>query len=161
MAKIGYTSTFITDDQPLPSLHPGRASTVIVNDIAVGYVAELHPQVVATMEVPVHSAVAVLNLQQLLQQEPSDIVAKKLAAYPAITYDETIERNHSQQTAELLTQLQNKSDLLESVEVVDTYQPQQSTNYNLTLRFTYRSPAKTLTEQEVKPEHEKVMSTIN
>ena len=113
------------------------------------------------MQLPNCSAVVSINLQELLALNPSDIIAKKLKEYPAISYDETIERSHSQRTAELLQTLQGATELLESVEVVDTYQPQGSASYNLTLRFTYRSKEKTLTEQEVKPEHQKVMSTMS
>jgi phenylalanyl-tRNA synthetase beta chain len=161
LIKIGYQVQYKASASPAQHVHPGRASVIIVNNKEVGYIAELHPEVMTAMQLPNCSAVVSINLQELLALNPSDIIAKKLKEYPAISYDETIERSHSQRTAELLQTLQGATELLESVEVVDTYQPQGSASYNLTLRFTYRSKEKTLTEQEVKPEHQKVMSTMS
>jgi len=50
---------------------------------------------------------------------------------------------------------------LESVEVADLFSKEGSESYNLTLRFTYRSPERTLTEAEVKQEHERILETLN
>jgi len=53
--------------------------------------------------------------------------------------------------------MQHASDLLESVEVADLFSdPEKEGTYNLTLRCTYRKEDRTLTEEEVKKEHEAV-----
>jgi phenylalanyl-tRNA synthetase beta subunit len=73
--------------------------------------------------------------------------------------------------AALMAKMKAASALLESVEVADLYQSSpdglcpagatdSSETYNLTLRFTYRSPERTLTETEVKTEHGKVTAIL-
>ena len=161
LQKIGYQPTIVASKVTAEYVHPVRTSDVIINEVVVGSIAELHPEVIVNMELPKRSAIATVNLQLLLNQAPAEIVAKKLTAYPAITYDETMQRTHNQDTSSLLTSLKQGSEFLESVEVIDTYQPEGATSYNLTLRFTYRSLQKTLTEQEVKPEHKNVMNSIS
>jgi phenylalanyl-tRNA synthetase beta subunit len=58
---------------------------------------------------------------------------------------------HSKSVGKLLKKIRESSKLLESVEVADLY-GKESGEYKLTLRCTYRSSEKTLTEEEAKKE---------
>ena len=75
-------------------------------------------------------------------------------------YDSTIARSQKQSFEALLAKLQKSHPLLEHVEVHDLYAgaPLKTGEYNLTLRCTYRAPDRTLTEEEAKEAHEKVMA---
>jgi phenylalanyl-tRNA synthetase beta chain len=84
-----------------------------------------------------------------------------LPAHPAVTYDLTFKRVHNDAIGPLLAKLRGASPMLESVDVKDLYDGKgvEPGSYNATLRFTYRAGDRTLTEQEAKTEHEKVISS--
>ncbi|MDP6562092.1 MAG: hypothetical protein QF793_04180, partial [Candidatus Peribacteraceae bacterium] len=69
-------------------------------------------------------------------------------------YDTTVAMSHSKSVGELLADIRKSSKLLESAEVADLY-GKESGEYKLTLRCTYRSAEKTLTEEEAKKEFAK------
>lgn len=148
-----------TSDIP-PYAHPGRCGTVRVDGLPVGTIAEVHPTVRGAFDLPFRTAVVLLDLTALLAQPCEDVLAQPLPSFPAVTYDLTVPRRHSKPVGELMAALAGSHPLLRSVVVADLYHaPSQAPDeYNLTLRCTYRSDERTLTEEEVKTAHQTVTS---
>jgi phenylalanyl-tRNA synthetase beta chain len=142
-----------------PYAHPGRCSTLVVKEQEVGTLCEVHPQVRTTFGLPHRACVALINLSAVLSLPAQTKSAHPLPQFPAIAYDETFTWNHQKPAGDLLHKLRHASQYLEEVHVADLYQGTQHAqgDYNLTLHFTYRAPDRTLTEEEAKKEHEKVM----
>lgn len=145
-----------------PFGHPGRSSDILVNGTAVGFLTEVHPEVRARFDLPQRAAAATLDLTTLLSLPSRTAIAKSVPQFPAVTYDVTVMRTQREQTGELLKKLRAASTLLESVDIVDLYdgKPLEPGRFNLTLRFTYRAPDRTLTEEEAKKEQEKVAKLL-
>lgn len=143
--------------------HPGRCAALIVDGKAVGAIYEVHPTVRSRFDLPHRAAAATVNLELLLSIAPATRMAKSLPQFPAVAYDETIKRTHAKAFGPLLEKLAKAHPLLEHVEVHDLYAgaPLKADEYNLTLRFTYRSPERTLTEDEVKQAHKAVMGVVS
>ncbi len=140
--------------------HPGRVADVLFNKEVIGQIFEVHPTIRKTFEIPGRAAAAIINIHDLFAHDPKKILAKPLSLFPAVTYDVTMTKTHSDSIDALLEKARKASPLLENVVVHDLYQKSGSDTYNLTLRFTYRSEEKTLTEDEAKKAHEAVTKAI-
>ena len=157
LKRAGYSVTVQSSREKPVASHPGRIGEVVVGGSVVGHLFEIHPAIRARFGLPQRAAAALIGLDALFAIKPEPIVFKPLPQFPAVTYDETVPMRQDQSVAALLSKMRAASKLLESVEVADLFSKEGSESYNLTLRFTYRSPERTLTEAEVKQEHGKVM----
>ena len=55
---------------------------------------------------------------------------------------------------------QHQPKILEKFELIDLYQPENTTQKNATFRFTYRDLVKTISAEEVEHEHTKLIAQI-
>jgi phenylalanyl-tRNA synthetase beta chain len=162
LKEAGYEASFAQAKDHPAYAHPGRFASLSVNGKEIGCVFELHPSVRGRFGLDHRSAAATLDLTTLLAISPNERTAKPVAQFPAISYDVTLPWNHEKHVGGLLKTLREKSALLEQVAVADLYhgKQHQPKEYNLTLRFTYRAADRTLTEDEAKREHEKLLQSI-
>jgi phenylalanyl-tRNA synthetase beta chain len=142
--------------------HPGRCADIRFNGQSIGEIYEIHPVVRKRFDLPHRVAGATLDLSALLKEPSPVTVQQPLSLFPAVTYDVTVTRTQRQALRPLLQKLESGSQLLESVSVHDLYagKPLKDGEYNLTLRFVYRAADRTLTEEEVKKEHENVAAML-
>lgn len=162
LESIGYDVSVTRKKDAGPMMHPGRCADVSVNGKKVACLYELHPTVAAAFDLPARAAAVTLNLDMLFAEKASDIFAQPVPAFPDVVYDETIQRTQKDALRKLLDKAQGADPLLADVSVKDLYngKPLKDGEYNLTLRFTYRAPDRTLTEDEAKKAHEKVMAAM-
>ena len=162
LKAAGYDLT-IAETKDIPAYaHPGRIAAVMFGKEKVGDVFEVHPTIRKHFDLPNRAAAAIINLHALLKNPPIAQTIKNLSLFPAVVYDVTITRTQKDSLDALLKKAQQGNELLESIVVQDLYsgKPLTDGQYNLTLRFTYRSQERTLTEEEAKAAHEKVMANI-
>ncbi len=128
----------------------------------VGRLFEIHPDVRERFDLRHRAAAAMVDLTALLALVSPATVPSPVPQFPAVTYDVTLPLSHREQSADLLRTLRGADALLESVEIVDLYsgKPHPKGEFSLTLRFTYRSAGKTLTEEEARPVHEKILKSV-
>lgn len=162
LSHAGYEAE-VTPGEPTPSTaHPGRVGDINVEEQTFGKLFEIHPAVGKRFDLPHRSAGVTMDLDVLLKIAPKERHAKALPQFPAITYDVTMTLDRSKALKGILEKIRTSSPLLESVEVADIYsgKPLTKEQYNVTVRCTYRSPERTLTEEEVKREHGKIEMAI-
>ncbi len=159
LKKLGHEATSAKDGSPMACAHPGRSAAIAANGKTVARVFDLKPSVVAAFDLPHRATAAVVDLAALASMAPAVTKSTPLPSQPAVTYDVTVQRAHQDAVGPLLAKLRGGSPLLESVVVQDLYAGKNvpSGAYSMTLRFTYRSADRTLTEEEAKKEHEKVL----
>jgi len=162
LESIGYDVSVTPKKDPSAGMHPGRSAEISVNGKKVGCLYELHPTVAAAFDLPARAAAVTLNLTMLLEEKPSDIFAAPVPAFPDIVYDVTIQRTQKDALEKLMRKAHGVDPLLADVSVKDLYngKPLKDGEYNLTLRFTYRAADRTLTEDEAKKAHEKVLAMM-
>jgi phenylalanyl-tRNA synthetase beta chain len=156
---LGHASTIEKDATPASSAHPGRSAVLKIGTVAVARVFDVKPSSLAAFDLPHRASCATLDLTALGALMGAVIKAVPLPAHPAVTYDLTFKRTHNDAIGPLLAKLRGASTLLESVDVKDLYDGKgvEPGSYNATLRFTYRAPDRTLTEQEAKAEHDRIL----
>lgn len=156
--RAGYAAIIESASSVPSAAHPGRVANLTVNDQHVGKLFEVHPAVRERFDLPHRSAALTINLDALLKIAPAARHAASVSQYPAITYDVTMTLDRRKILKRILEKIRASSPLLESVQVADIYsgKPLQKDQYNVTVRCTYRSTERTLTEEEVKKEHGKI-----
>ena len=147
---------------PPPFAHPGRCGDVFAGDRPVGWIFALHPDLCERFDLPASTAAALLDLDALFASPEATRFAAPIPAFPAVTYDLTLQRTHRDNVGALLAKLRGAHELLAAVDVVDLYdgKPQTPGNFALTLRFTYRAADRTLTDDEAKAAHAQVTASL-
>lgn len=139
--------------------HPGRAGTVKVHGKEVGSVYEIHPEVLQRFDLPARTAAVTIDLSMLLKETSTVKVPTPLPAFPPVSYDETLPMSTKSELGPLLHDIQHRTPLLAEIKIIDLYEG-SPTDRRVSIRCTYRSPERTLTEAEVKAEHEGVLATL-
>lgn len=158
----GYDVTVRPTDAVPPFAHPGRVGGLFCEKKEIGIIAEIHPAVRDAFHLTERAACVLLNMDALHAIAPATVVFHPLPRFPAVLFDETVQRTLAESIGPLLADLSAQSSLLEDIDIIDLYDgpPLQFPHYNVTLRFTYRSSDRTLTEDEAKKAHAEVMKLL-
>jgi phenylalanyl-tRNA synthetase beta subunit len=103
-----------------------------------------------------------VHLQHLMNVEKKQFRMNPISPFPSSDRDWTITlppQMHIQKVIELISSFH--SPLLVKVEILDLYVPIDQTTKNVTFRFTYRDPLKTISLEEVEGEHSKLIENIS
>lgn len=150
-------------DNPEPFLHPGKSANLYLNSSKIGYLGEVHPDVQDKMDLKVRPYIFEINLDVLVNYINDNIAYREISKYPAVTRDVAFLIESGVQADYMLNIVLNqKEDLLENVGIFDIYAGKglPEGTKSLGLRFSYRSPGKTLTDLEVNNVHEKIVQNI-
>ncbi len=162
LKKLGHAAVSEKDASPFASAHPGRSAVITIGSKAVARVFDIRPSVIAAFDLPHRASAAIIDVATVGAMAGTVTKSTPLPSQPAITYDLTVQREHTTAVGPLLVKLRGGSPLLESVVVHDLYAGKNipAGAYSMTLRFTYRAADRTLTEQEAKKEHEIVTQLL-
>jgi phenylalanyl-tRNA synthetase beta chain len=136
--------------------HSGRQASIIINQITVGSLGEIHPALVRKLDVPQRIYYAEFNLHDLIPLRRLVQKMVPLPIYPASERDWTITLKEETTLNEIQGVLSKiKSTILEKVTLLDIYRSDRlgKEKKNVTLHFVYRDPQKTLSQEEVDAEH--------
>ncbi|TCB95361.1 phenylalanine--tRNA ligase subunit beta [Micromonospora zingiberis] len=129
--------------------HPGRCAQLLVDGAVVGHAGELHPAVLAALELPRRTSAMELDLDAL--PAAPVLPAPAVSGFPpalidvALVVDDTVPAQAVQQA---LTE--GAGELLESVRLFDVYASEQlgTGRKSLAYKLTFRAPDRTLTVEE-------------
>ncbi|WP_410814297.1 phenylalanine--tRNA ligase subunit beta [Micromonospora sp. 067-2] len=129
--------------------HPGRCAEVRVDGTVVGHAGELHPVVVAALELPRRTAVLELDLDAL---PPSPVTpAPTVSGFPPALIDVALVVDESVPAEQVRRALEaGAGALLEDVRLFDVYAGEQlgAGRRSLAYKLTFRAPDRTLTVEE-------------
>ncbi|GAA1493664.1 phenylalanine--tRNA ligase subunit beta [Curtobacterium herbarum] len=134
-----------------PSLHPGRAASLLVGDTVVGVAGELLPERTADADLPRVVAVVELDLDALVAAAPELVDVSAIVSYPAATQDLSLVVDVSVPAGDVLTEVRaGAGDLLEYARLVDDYRGAgvDEGQKSLTFALRFRATDRTLTAAE-------------
>ncbi|MEU6206506.1 phenylalanine--tRNA ligase subunit beta [Micromonospora musae] len=129
--------------------HPGRCAELLVDGVVVGHAGELHPTVVAALELPRRTSAVELNLD-LLPAAPM-LAAPAVSGFPPALIDVALVLDESVPAAQVQRALvEGAGELLEDVRLFDVYTSDQlgAGRKSLAYKLTFRAPDRTLTVEE-------------
>ncbi len=145
-----------------PFLHPGRAAQINVAGGTVGWIGEVHPLVAAEWDI--EHTVAAFELDLDAVPEPATAAYRDVTSFPEIREDLAVVVPDAVSAARVLdTVRRSGAPLLQSAEVFDVYRNPETLgegNVSLALRLSYRSPDRTLTDEEVAQRREAIASAL-
>lgn len=144
-------------------LHPGRTAVVNINGQEVGVIGEVHPDV--TENYQISQRVSVFELRLDIVFAATNLVHKyqQLPKYPAIARDLALVLPEAVPAEQVVAIMKSAGKgIIEDIVLFDLYQGGQvPAGYkSLAYSLTYRSPEKTLTDEEVNAVQEKIMDKL-
>jgi phenylalanyl-tRNA synthetase beta chain len=160
--KISVRNVRFAPDQEVPGLHPGRCARIEAEGRVLGFVGEIHPKTAGDYELDQRAVVFYLDLEALLAEAGAKTY-RPVPRYPALTRDLAVTvpaELPSQEITDAVIELGGA--LLQEARLFDVYQGEQIAAGSKSLAFslTWRSPEKTLTDQEVNALQERIESGL-
>jgi phenylalanyl-tRNA synthetase beta chain len=133
-----------------PPWHPGRCAELLLGDIVVGYAGELHPRVIAALELPSRTAAMELDLDAFAPPAPAQ--APTISPFPPVLLDISLVVPSDVPAASLLDAVrEGAGDLLESARLFDVFADADRLGpdrKSLAFALRFRAPDRTLTGEE-------------
>jgi phenylalanyl-tRNA synthetase beta chain len=151
LASVGVTAAFEQGERPF--LHPGRTATVVAGDErTLGWVGELHPSVAADWDLDGGAAAFEIDFDLLAEIAPPPARYRDVTTYPPVVQDIAVVVAEEMPAAEVEAVVRAAAGpLLDRLELFDVYRGDQvgEGNKSLALRLEFRSPERTLTDEDV------------
>jgi len=145
------------------TLHPGRQAAIFAGSLEIGSFGEVHPAILRRLDVPQRILFAEINLHDLIQVRAKPAKMQDLPLYPGSERDLTLTLNDQIPIADVFAAIRKApSGLLENVSLLDVYRSDKLGKdvKNVTFRFLYRDREKTLSQEKVDGEHQRIVDTI-
>ncbi len=149
-----------------PFLHPGRAADIVIGRQKIGFIGALSPSVVEALDIKAQKPsiiVIEMDLSRTISSSKREVVYRPLPKYPFVERDTAVVVNAGLQAAEIITYLKSyPSDLIEDISIFDVYQGANIGEGKKSVAFNvrYRSPDRTLTDEEVESLHQSLVEYI-
>ena len=147
--------------QKWSAFHPGRQASIYVNDVEVGTMGEIHPSIIRSLDISQRIYFAEINLHDLYRLRKSDVKMQEIPRYPGSERDWTLTLEKGVSMSELFDAIKGVAGpLLVQLSLIGIYWNEKfgAKHHNVTLRFSYRDNKKTLSQQEVDAEHERIVA---
>jgi phenylalanyl-tRNA synthetase beta chain len=148
--------------EALPFLHPGRSAAVLAGSERLGFLGELHPLVAGAWDLE-RTAVFAIDLGKLAAASPPVISFRPFASVPSLHQDLAVTLPAAVPAEEVLDRVRRAAgDVLDDVSVFDVYSGEQvgEGRRSLALALAFRSPERTLTDEDVAPVRERIVATL-
>ncbi|ADB52033.1 phenylalanine--tRNA ligase subunit beta [Conexibacter woesei] len=134
-----------------PFLHPGRAASVLAGGHRVGWLGEIHPAIAADWDLE-RTAAFTLDLSAVIGAVAGPAVYADYTSFPEVRQDLAVVLADDVPAGEVVRIVREAGGpLLADAEVFDVYRGAQvgEGKVSLALRLAFRSPERTLTDDEV------------
>ena len=142
---------------------PGHTAQITASDAAVGLVGEIHPRVSEAYDLKQTAFIFELDLEKITGLIPETRNSKPIPRYPAIYRDITIIVDRGIETQTVLGAVENfQEKLTENLHLFDVFEgdPIAADKKSVSFRITYRSPGKTLEDDDVNDLHKSITERL-
>jgi len=147
----------------LPSFHPGQQAHILLDGKEIGVIGALHPHVLRRLDVEQQIFYAEWNLTPLHALLGKQKKMKPLAQFPGSERDWTVTIKAASWGGIVKKIEKAPSRFLESFALIDRYENKEKLGEgkaNLTIRFFYRNSKRTLSQEEVEKEHQRILDFV-
>jgi len=162
MDEIGVTNWSVRQFTH-PALHPGRSAELLIDDEAIGFFGEIHPDVEAAFDMT-KAYVAELNFNKLIDKAEVKHVFTEIPKYPAISLDIAVLVDDSVTNEQLIEVISDAGKpLLESLHLFDLYTGKGVPEGKKSMAYSmvFRAPDRTLTDEEALDTRERIVKQLN
>ncbi len=145
------------------TLHPGRSARIFHGKELLGYLGELHPDLLANYEINTRVVYCELDLEKAIQFSRWQVKSQPIPRYPGITRDLAVLVPHSVSAARVQELIfKAGGELLKEARLFDVYYGDQVPGGYRSLAYSllYQSPERTLTDEEVTGIHKGILELL-
>jgi phenylalanyl-tRNA synthetase beta chain len=145
------------------NFQPGRQAHIEKDQIRLGVLGEIHPTTLSSLDISPRVYFAELHLEALLKQYKTIESVPELSLYPSSERDWTVTLKKEVPIHQMLSCIQELAPpLLEKVFLLDLFESPQlgEDRKNVTWRFIYRDPKKTLDLSTVEALHANLLQIV-
>jgi len=145
------------------SFHPGRTAKIFSDNIEIGLLGEIHPDVRENYEIDERTYIAEIDIHKILENKVEEKTYKEVAKYPSVTRDISIVVDEDILVGDIIEEVEGMSiDNLEKIEMFDIYRGKNIDDGKKSLAYTmiFRSSDKTLLEEEVNTNYDKILERL-
>lgn len=142
--------------------HPGRTANIVVNGKVIGTIGQLHPGLQQKKDLA-DTYVLEVQMDVLAELADEQLTYTQLPRYPAISRDMALVVNRETAVGDLIGKAREVAgSLLESIQVFDIYTGERlgQDKKSVAIALVYRTPERTLTDEEVSELHGKVVAAL-
>ena len=162
--KLGIRQDLIfkpADDRPY--LHPGRKADIIAGETAIGFLGEIHPDVLDNYNIGTKAYVAVLDVKMLAGLADFGVKYKGVAKFPAVTRDISLVMKKEVLAGQVEAVIHKYGGkLLESCRLFDVYEGEQigPDEKSLAYSIQFRAADRTLEDKDVTEVMTKILNKM-
>ena len=145
------------------TLHPGRQADILFKDRLIGFIGEVHPEVLYNYELGERAYVGVLDLSTIEGFADLSVRFSGLAKYPAVTRDLSMVVPKAVTAGEIENLLiQRGGKLLEECTLFDLYEGDQiKKDYkSISYSLVFRHKERTLSEEDIQGVMKKILNGL-
>ena len=160
---FGITDIQFESESDYGVYHPGRCARIILGDVELGIMGEVHPEVCDKYGINTKCYCSELMFDVVMKAANIEKAYKPLPKYPSTSRDIALLVTEDVQVGMLGNIIkENGSDILEKIKLFDVYRGKQIGEGQKSVAFslTYRGADKTLTDEDVAKVHNKVLSEL-
>jgi len=160
---VGIQKFQFEPDTEIPFMHPGRCAKISAFGRELGFLGEVHPEVLENYEVGTKAYIAVISCDMVYERANLIRQYQPLPKYPAMTRDIAMlvgDEVLSGQIENIIKKRGGK--LLESVKLFDVYKGEQVAEgmKSMAYSITFRAQDRTLTDDEVSEKMETILNSL-
>jgi phenylalanyl-tRNA synthetase beta chain len=147
-----------------PFLHPGRQANIIYDNVVIGYLGEIHPQVLDNYDIATKVYVGVLDMPEIVSRATFDVKYEGIAKYPAVSRDISMlvkKEVLAGQIEEVIRKC--GGNILESLRLFDIYEGAQiKEGYkSMAYSISFRAKDRTLEEKDITEVMSKILKGLS
>ena len=144
-------------------MHPYRCAEVKSDNISIGYLGEIHPDILKNYGIKTKIYIAELNMEYIKNNFKTYLPYKKLVKFPAAERDLAIIVDNELASGNIIKTIKKAGGkILEDVSVFDVYCGQQidSGKKSIAFSLTFRASDRTLGESEINNAMNKIIKEV-
>jgi phenylalanyl-tRNA synthetase beta chain len=152
-----------TPEDDRPYLHPGRKADVIIDGRTIGFIGEVHPEVLDSYDIGTKAYLAVLDVEILAELANFGTKYKGVAKFPAVTRDISLVMKKNILAGQVEEVIRNNGGkLLESYKLFDVYEGEQlgADEKSLAYSIQFRANDRTLEDKDVTTIMDKILKKM-
>lgn len=145
-------------------LHPGRQANIIYDGAVIGYLGEVHPDVLDNYNIGEKAYVAVLDMPEVEARAGFNVKYEGIAKYPAVTRDISMVMEKSILAGDVEAIIRkNGGKILESVTLFDIYEGAQIKEGHKSMAYSisFRAKDRTLEDKDVNEVMTKILNGLS
>jgi len=161
--KIGTEEAHYVADKTPSFVHSGRSCRIVIGGDEIGFLGEIHPDVLEKMDLHQRVIAFELDLAGLARHRAKKDRFHEIPRFPAVSRDVALLVDRDTESAAVLRIVRDSGEkYLESAEIFDVYEGKGIIPglMSMGIRITYRSAEGTLTDETVSRVHHNIVDRL-